>query len=204
MILKQNLHYIWMSSTSSVLTSSSSIIWMKTTISSFYAQSFVFVSPLFLSGPVYIHTTVSFSLFYHVISVWTLSAHKYHNRYEFLADIERILENCILYNGKDSTYTHKAEKMVNVCRTTLEEVRFQNFLWIMLYFSILLHYHKSSLSDITPSYYATTFINSPRHVSASFIRPSSGWYFLSWSLLHLSTKPHVSCFVVHNELSGSP
>ncbi|PNF40464.1 Transcription initiation factor TFIID subunit 1 [Cryptotermes secundus] len=50
-----------------------------------------------------------------------VSSHKYHNRYEFLADIERILENCILYNGKDSTYTQKAEKMVNVCRTTLEE-----------------------------------------------------------------------------------
>jgi hypothetical protein len=29
---------------------------------------------------------------------------------------------------------------------------------IMLYFSILLHYHKSSLSDITPPYYATAFI----------------------------------------------
>jgi hypothetical protein len=52
----------------------------------------------------------------------SLSAHKYHNRYEFLADIERILENCILYNGKDSTYTQKAEKMVQVCRTTLDEV----------------------------------------------------------------------------------
>lgn len=53
---------------------------------------------------------------------FSFSAHKYHNRYEFLADIERILENCILYNGKDSTYTQKAEKMVNVCRTTLDEV----------------------------------------------------------------------------------
>ncbi|KAJ9586080.1 hypothetical protein L9F63_020277 [Diploptera punctata] len=50
-----------------------------------------------------------------------VKSHKYHNRHEFMADIERILENCILYNGKDSTYTQKAEKMVNVCRTTLEE-----------------------------------------------------------------------------------
>jgi hypothetical protein len=58
----------------------------------------------------------------------SLTAHKYHNRNEFLADIERILENCILYNGKDSTYTQKAEKMVNVCRATLEEVCFQKFL----------------------------------------------------------------------------
>ncbi|XP_069701181.1 transcription initiation factor TFIID subunit 1 isoform X2 [Periplaneta americana] len=50
-----------------------------------------------------------------------VNSHKYHNRYEFLADIERILENCILYNGKDSPYTQKAEKMVEVCRFTLDE-----------------------------------------------------------------------------------
>jgi hypothetical protein len=42
----------------------------------------------------------------------------------------------------------------------------------------------------------------PLHVSASFIRPSSCGYFLSWSLLHLSAKPHVSCFVVHKRLSS--
>lgn len=50
-----------------------------------------------------------------------VTAHKYHNRHEFLADIERILHNCILYNGKDSTFTHKAEALVRVCRQTLEE-----------------------------------------------------------------------------------
>ncbi|PSN40376.1 Transcription initiation factor TFIID subunit 1 [Blattella germanica] len=50
-----------------------------------------------------------------------VATHKYHNRYEFLADIQRILENCILYNGKDSVYTQKAEKMVTVCRITLDE-----------------------------------------------------------------------------------
>ncbi|KAK7790672.1 hypothetical protein R5R35_002446 [Gryllus longicercus] len=54
-----------------------------------------------------------------------VAAHKYHNRDEFLADIERILQNCILYNGKDSTYTHKAEALVRVCRATLEEYRDQ-------------------------------------------------------------------------------
>lgn len=48
--------------------------------------------------------------------------HKYHNRYEFLADIELILQNCIIYNGKDSAYTQKAETLVKVCRATLEEV----------------------------------------------------------------------------------
>ncbi|XP_063240070.1 transcription initiation factor TFIID subunit 1 isoform X2 [Bacillus rossius redtenbacheri] len=50
-----------------------------------------------------------------------VASHKYHNRHEFLADIERILQNCVLYNGKDSTYTQKAETLVKVCRATLEE-----------------------------------------------------------------------------------
>jgi hypothetical protein len=34
----------------------------------------------------------------------------------------------------------------------------------MLYFSILLHYHKSSLSDVTPSYYATEELDSIKSV----------------------------------------
>jgi hypothetical protein len=75
------------------------------------------------------------------------SAHKYHNRYEFLADIERILENCILYNGKDSTYTQKAEKMVQACRITLDEVSVfskigdQESLFLFVFFFFLsLHY----------------------------------------------------------------
>ncbi|XP_049784763.1 transcription initiation factor TFIID subunit 1 isoform X1 [Schistocerca cancellata] len=50
-----------------------------------------------------------------------VQSHKYHNRYEFLADIERILQNCIIYNGKDSTYSQKAETLVKVCRATLDE-----------------------------------------------------------------------------------
>jgi transcription initiation factor TFIID subunit 1 len=81
-----------------------------------------------------------------------ISAHKYHNRYEFLADIERILENCILYNGKDSTYTQKAEKMVQVCRITLDEVSvfflklaIKNLLLFVLSF---FHYTMSSIACI--------------------------------------------------------
>ncbi|EFN79615.1 transcription initiation factor TFIID subunit 1 [Harpegnathos saltator] len=50
-----------------------------------------------------------------------VSAHKYHNRHDFLKDIEQILENCILYNGKDSSFTNKAELLVKVCKETLEE-----------------------------------------------------------------------------------
>ncbi|KAL3284682.1 hypothetical protein HHI36_018831 [Cryptolaemus montrouzieri] len=50
-----------------------------------------------------------------------VAAHKYHSRFEFLGDIEQILENCVLYNGKDSPFTEKAEQLVKVCRSTLEE-----------------------------------------------------------------------------------
>ncbi|XP_043261805.1 transcription initiation factor TFIID subunit 1 isoform X2 [Colletes gigas] len=50
-----------------------------------------------------------------------VSAHKYHNRHEFHRDIEQILENCTIYNGKDSVYTHKAELLVKVCKETLDE-----------------------------------------------------------------------------------
>ncbi|XP_012231076.1 transcription initiation factor TFIID subunit 1 [Linepithema humile] len=50
-----------------------------------------------------------------------VSAHKYHSRHEFLRDIEQILKNCIQYNGKDSSFTHKAEVLVKVCKETLDE-----------------------------------------------------------------------------------
>ncbi|XP_024082109.1 transcription initiation factor TFIID subunit 1 isoform X2 [Cimex lectularius] len=47
--------------------------------------------------------------------------HKYHSRNEFLADVERILNNCILYNGKESPFTQKAENLVRVAKSTLDE-----------------------------------------------------------------------------------
>lgn len=50
-----------------------------------------------------------------------VSAHKYHSRHDFLRDIEQILENCVLYNGKDSHLTNKAELLVKVCKETLDE-----------------------------------------------------------------------------------
>ncbi|XP_031356543.1 transcription initiation factor TFIID subunit 1 isoform X2 [Photinus pyralis] len=50
-----------------------------------------------------------------------VSSHKYHSRHEFLVDVQQILENCILYNGKDSPFTQKAEAIVLVCRATLDE-----------------------------------------------------------------------------------
>lgn len=48
-------------------------------------------------------------------------AHKYHSRHEFLVDVQQILENCILYNGKDSPFTQKAEQLVKICKATLDE-----------------------------------------------------------------------------------
>ncbi|KYN38772.1 Transcription initiation factor TFIID subunit 1 [Trachymyrmex septentrionalis] len=50
-----------------------------------------------------------------------VSAHKYHSRQEFLRDIEQILENCSIYNGKESPLTSKAELLVKVCKDTLDE-----------------------------------------------------------------------------------
>ncbi|CAH1113327.1 unnamed protein product [Psylliodes chrysocephalus] len=50
-----------------------------------------------------------------------VTAHKYHSRHEFVVDIEQILQNCVLYNGKDSTFTEKAEVLVKACKETLDE-----------------------------------------------------------------------------------
>ncbi|XP_075228523.1 TATA-box binding protein associated factor 1 isoform X4 [Lycorma delicatula] len=50
-----------------------------------------------------------------------VKSHKYHSRHEFVADVEQILQNCIIYNGKDSPYTQKAEALVKTCKATLEE-----------------------------------------------------------------------------------
>lgn len=48
-------------------------------------------------------------------------SHKYHSRKDFLDDVERILNNCILYNGKESPFTQKAEALVKAAKQTLEE-----------------------------------------------------------------------------------
>ena len=52
-----------------------------------------------------------------------VTAHKYHSRHDFMRDVEQILENCIAYNGKESQFTHKAELLVEISKTTLDEVR---------------------------------------------------------------------------------
>uniref|UniRef100_A0A1B6CHJ8 Bromo domain-containing protein n=2 Tax=Clastoptera arizonana TaxID=38151 RepID=A0A1B6CHJ8_9HEMI len=50
-----------------------------------------------------------------------VKSHKYHSRHEFIADVERILQNCTLYNGKDSPFTQKAESLVVACKEMLDE-----------------------------------------------------------------------------------
>lgn len=51
-----------------------------------------------------------------------IAAHKYHSRHDLMRDVEQILENCTLYNGKDSPFTNKAEQLVKICRDSLDEV----------------------------------------------------------------------------------
>ncbi|XP_015602536.1 transcription initiation factor TFIID subunit 1 isoform X2 [Cephus cinctus] len=50
-----------------------------------------------------------------------VAAHKYHSRHDFMRDIEQILENCTVYNGKESPFTKKAETVIKVCKELLDE-----------------------------------------------------------------------------------
>lgn len=68
------------------------------------------------------------------LSLVTFSAHKYHSRKDFLDDVEKILGNCILYNGKESPFTQKAESLVRVAKQTLEEVGIFNIISIQCIF----------------------------------------------------------------------
>lgn len=54
--------------------------------------------------------------------IYFYSGHKYHNRKEFLADVNLILENCVAYNGEDSDFTQQARKLVSVATESFEEV----------------------------------------------------------------------------------
>jgi transcription initiation factor TFIID subunit 1 len=55
-------------------------------------------------------------------------AHKYHSRAEFLADIQLIADNCERFNGSESEFTKKAKDLVEITRSSLEEVCY----WIFL------------------------------------------------------------------------
>ncbi|KAF0298206.1 Transcription initiation factor TFIID subunit 1 [Amphibalanus amphitrite] len=47
--------------------------------------------------------------------------HKYHSSREFVADFELLLENCITYNGKESSFTEKAQALVDAVKSTVEK-----------------------------------------------------------------------------------
>lgn len=49
--------------------------------------------------------------------------HKYQNRREFLCDMDRIVENSIIYNGVVSHFTEKAKRLGSICRDFFVEVR---------------------------------------------------------------------------------
>jgi len=51
-----------------------------------------------------------------------VSGHKYHNRKEFMHDIEQILQNCVQYNGQSSPYSAKAQILVKAAEDLLAEV----------------------------------------------------------------------------------
>ncbi|XP_065336082.1 transcription initiation factor TFIID subunit 1 [Cloeon dipterum] len=50
-----------------------------------------------------------------------VKSHKYHKCQEFIADIELIYNNCVLYNGMDSHFTHKAGVLVEISKKLLAE-----------------------------------------------------------------------------------
>ncbi|XP_050421868.1 transcription initiation factor TFIID subunit 1-like [Adelges cooleyi] len=49
-----------------------------------------------------------------------VSSHKYHNRKEFLDDINLILENSIAYNGENSDYTQHARTLIKAANNFIE------------------------------------------------------------------------------------
>ncbi|XP_077286335.1 TATA-box binding protein associated factor 1 isoform X2 [Arctopsyche grandis] len=51
-----------------------------------------------------------------------IQAHKYHNRAEFLQDIELICRNCEAYNGAQSTFTQQAQTLLSVTRDALNQL----------------------------------------------------------------------------------
>lgn len=50
-----------------------------------------------------------------------------------MSDVEKILENCVLYNGKESPFTQKAEALVKACQEMLDEVRNMSFTMHIIY-----------------------------------------------------------------------
>lgn len=71
-------------------------------------------------------------LFTSVLNEIFISAHKYHTRNEFIADIELIANNCEQYNGNESNFTKQARLMVDFTKQALDEVQYLPFDFIYL------------------------------------------------------------------------
>ncbi|XP_037088620.1 LOW QUALITY PROTEIN: transcription initiation factor TFIID subunit 1-like [Pollicipes pollicipes] len=50
-----------------------------------------------------------------------VKSHKYHSSREFVADFELLLENCVTYNGKESSFSEKAQALVDAVKSTVEK-----------------------------------------------------------------------------------
>ena len=59
-----------------------------------------------------------------MINLQNANQQKYHNREQFLEDVELLVQNSIKYNGKDSAYTETAHKILQVAKDALAEVYF--------------------------------------------------------------------------------
>ncbi|XP_065225060.1 transcription initiation factor TFIID subunit 1 isoform X2 [Planococcus citri] len=82
-----------------------------------------------------------------------VKAHKYHSRYEFLADIELIFNNCFVYNGRDSSFTERAEVVWKAAQTSLEEYDAQAHL-TTLEQQIKKVQEKAEIDSLSSSWYA--------------------------------------------------
>lgn len=73
---------------------------------------------------------------------FVILAHRYHSRYDFLADIELIASNCEQYNGSDSCFTKNAKTILEYARSQLKEVSTKstnNFTYFSIIIRIFLH-----------------------------------------------------------------
>lgn len=79
-----------------------------------------------------------------------VSAHKYHSRAEFLADIELIATNCEQYNGSESKFTLQARILLDFTRQALDEVSLKYVEFVPE--NIFTHFHINSLAIIVRSW----------------------------------------------------
>ena len=60
----------------------------------------------------------------HFLYIQNVNTHMYHNREQFLEDVELLVVNSEKYNGKDSNFTGTARRILQVAADALTEVGF--------------------------------------------------------------------------------